>query len=222
MAGAVIYYIEQVDGIGEEELRELLPFLSPERREKVGRYRFPKDRVQSILAWLLLRYGLGKLHGIKQPPRIETDPQGKPFLPEYPHIHFNLSHCEKAVACGFSSEALGVDVQHLVPYKEALAKFFMTPSERKSALLGAPDREFTRMWTLKEAYGKYTGEGICYPMSEKALTEGYTAEGCILQSYGLNGFYLSSCTREEQSVVKITLSQLREFYSSLPWKGDCL
>ena len=50
MAGAVIYYIEQVDGIGEEELRELLPFLSPERREKVGRYRFPKDRVQSILA----------------------------------------------------------------------------------------------------------------------------------------------------------------------------
>lgn len=206
----MIYYIDHVDRIHEEEVQELLPFLSAERREKVSRYRFAGDRVQSILAYLLLRYGLIKDHGILSVPRIGKTPQGKPFLQEHPHIHFNLSHCEKTVACGFSSAPMGVDVQHTVPYKESVAKFFMTPQERMGAVLGNADETFTRLWTMKEAYGKCSGEGICYPMSEISITDGWTAEGCLIQSYPLDGFYLSVCSREEHVLVKLSLEQLRE------------
>ena len=222
----MIYYLDHVDRIREEELQELLPFLSAERREQVSRYRFAKDRVQSILAYLLLRYGLIKDHGIRSVPRIGKTPQGKPFLREHSHIHFNLSHCEKAVACGFGSAPIGVDVQHMVPYKESIAKFFMTPQERMGAVLGDPGETFTRLWTMKEAYGKYTGEGICYGMSETPITEGWTAEGCFIKSHLLDGFYLSVCSREEHVLESVSLAQLREFFdlTTIPRdkKGECL
>lgn len=208
----MVYYLDQVDRIEEREIQELLPFLSPERREAVSRYRFPKDRVQSVLAYLLLRYGLIKDHEIVSVPVIEKSPQGKPFLRDCPHIHFNLSHCEKAVACGFSHGPIGVDVQHMVPYKESLATYFMTENERKQAILGDSDRVFTRLWTLKECYGKYSGFGICYSMSEISVTEGHNDEGCFIQSYPLEGFYLSVCSREEQTIQNISFEQLRDFF----------
>ncbi len=212
---SVIYYLKNVQQIEESHLREFSSFLSPERRDKIARYRFPKDRVQSALAYLLLRYGLIKDYGILWLPKIECSPQGKPFLPEHPHLHFNLSHCERAVACGFSSRPIGVDVQHPVPYKESLAQYFMTPEERKGAILGDSDRTFTRLWTLKEAYGKYSGTGICYSMSDTPITEGLTPEGCVIESYWLEGFCLSVCSREVQRVEGVSLRQLRECFACL-------
>ncbi len=210
----MVYYLDSVQNIGEAEVQSLSVFLSPERREAVSRYRFAKDRVQSALAFLLLRYGLIKVYGITSIPNIEKSSHGKPFLPAYPHIHFNISHCEKAVACGFGNGPIGVDVQHMVPYKESIAKFFMTEEERKQAILGDSDRLFTRLWTLKECYGKYSGSGICYPMSEIPVTEGRTSDGCLISSYPLEGFYLSVCSQEEQAVEKISFEQLREFYAN--------
>jgi 4'-phosphopantetheinyl transferase len=209
----VIYYLDHVDCIHEEEISDLLPFLSRQRCETVARYRFAKDRVQSVLAYLLLRYGLARGYGILSVPRICRTPQGKPFLQEDSHIHFNLSHCQKAVACGFSSAPIGVDVQHMVPYKESIAKFFMTPQERMQAVLGDSERAFTRLWTLKEAYGKYSGEGICYTMSETPVTEGRTADGCLLMSYPMDGYYLSVCSREEHLLEKVSLEELREYFN---------
>ena len=219
----MIYYIDYVDNIEEGKVQELFPYLSPERRETVSRYRFTKGRVQSTLAYLLLRYGLIKDYGILPVPQIGKTAQGKPFLREHPHIHFNLSHCEKAVACGFSSTPIGVDVQHMVPYRESITKFFMTPEERKQAILGDSDRIFTHLWTLKECYGKYSGSGICYAMSEIPVTEGWTPEGCLLKSYPMDGFYLSVCAQEEQTVEKVSFEQLRELFkqSFIP-KGEHL
>ena len=43
--------------------------------------------------------------------RLEKTRRGKPFLKDYPHIHFNISHCSGMVACGFSSGPLGLDLE---------------------------------------------------------------------------------------------------------------
>lgn len=207
----MIYYLDQVQTLGEGDLTDLLSLLSQERRACMERYRFPKDRIQSALAYLLLRYGLIKDYGIYEAPRIERSKHGKPNLLDYPDIYFNLSHCEKAVACGFSAAPIGIDVQHLVPYKPSLADYFMTAEEKKAALLTNPDREFTRLWSLKESYGKCVGCGICYPMSEEAVGDGISEEGYIIRSHCLDGFYLSSCGREELFLERIPFDQLKTF-----------
>ncbi len=212
----MIYYLENIDTVEEQDVRELLPFLSEERREILSRYRFAKSRGQCALAYLLLRYGLIRDYGVLSQPTWGAEEGGKPFLQNMPHIHFNISHCDKAVACGFGSAPLGIDVQHIVPYKESLAKFFMTPEEQVQCLSGDKDRQFTRLWTLKEAYGKCHGFGIGYSMSKLPLEEGKIEKGHILQSHHMETFYLSVCSQEAQQLQKLTLTQLKTFFLSQP------
>lgn len=208
----MIYYMDGVDQLRESDIHELLPFLSQERRETMARYRFQKDRIQSALVYLLFRYGLRRSYGIEEIPAVLKEKHGKPHLSDYPDICFNMSHCERAVACGFSGFPIGVDVQHLVPYKQSIAEFFMTPVERNQTLAGDPDREFTRLWTMKESYGKYLGSGICYPMSESPLAEGTSPEGYIIRSHWLGDICLSVCSEEDIPVKKVFFHELKAFY----------
>ncbi|MBP3412078.1 MAG: 4'-phosphopantetheinyl transferase superfamily protein [Oscillospiraceae bacterium] len=209
MSPSVVYYLDHIQTITESDVSELLPFLSQERRETMGRYRFPKDRIQSVLAYLLLRYGLIRDHGITQIPEILKTERGKPYFAENSEICFNLSHCETAVACGFSSRPIGVDVQQRVPYKASLAEYFMTADERNTAVLGNADLEFTRLWTVKESYGKYLGSGICYSMADTQLQEGASSDGYIIRSHCIGDGFLSVCAEEEIPVKKISFHQLR-------------
>lgn len=48
--------------------------------------------------YLLLRYGLRKEYGINENVVLSEGSCGKPYLSNYPFVHFNLSHCDKGVA----------------------------------------------------------------------------------------------------------------------------
>lgn len=87
---------------------------------------------------------------------------GKPRIVNFPK-KFNLSHSGDYVICGVSDGEVGVDIQKWVPYKERTAERFFAPEEWK--LLQELDESrrtemFYRLWSRKEAYGKYTGQGI--------------------------------------------------------------
>ena len=77
---------------------------------------------------------------------------GKPQIVNIPK-KFNLSH----------SGEVGADIQKWVPYTERTAERFFAPTEWKLLQeLPASQRTelFYRLWSRKEAYGKYTGQGI--------------------------------------------------------------
>lgn len=211
----MIYFMKDIQGLPESEIQDLLPYLSRERYETVNRYRFSKNRIQSALSYLLLRYGFIRDHQILTVPTMDRSEQGKPFLREYPWILFNISHCDGCVACGFSRFSIGVDVQHLVPYKESVAQRFMTQTERDRILTRDRDREFTRLWSLKESYGKFRGWGISYPMTEVSLTEGRNPEGCILKCQWIGDICLSVCGLEEQEIREISFPDLKAFFLEL-------
>ena len=79
----------------------------------------------------------------------------------HPDIHFNLSHCREAVACVVSRWPVGIDVESVSRYKEALVNYTMNDYEQAQiAAAERPDAAFTRLWTMKEARMKLTGEGI--------------------------------------------------------------
>ena len=208
----MIYYIEDVQTIEMSDLQDMLAFVSRERLERIERYRLIYGQVQSVLAYLLFRYGLIRDYGITEIPTIAKEKMGKPFLPQFSDLHFNLSHCRTAVACGFSSKPIGVDVQHLVPYKESVVRFFMTPTEAEQISRADESREFTRMWTVKESYGKYLGMGIRYPMSSTTVAEGTDPRGFFIKSYCMKDYYLSVCAEEEQNLCEVSYVQLKEFW----------
>ena len=86
---------------------------------------------------------------------------GKPQIVNIPK-KFNLSHSGDYVVCAVGDGEVGADIQKWVPYKERTAERFFAPTEWKLLQeLPASQRTelFYRLWSRKEAYGKYTGQG---------------------------------------------------------------
>ena len=140
----------------------LAPYTLPEG-EKAHTY-------EHALGRRLLSLGLKELFGLDVTPEwldanIRTQKSGKPFISGLPHIHYNISHCAGMVACVFADSPVGVDVEKPRSVKEALIRRVLTKEEQSFLYHTASDEDaraewFTRFWTLKESYLKYTGAGL--------------------------------------------------------------
>ena len=107
----MLWILEHLDQLNTEAVLSCLPRLSAARRNRVLSMKPEGPRVQSVLAELLLRRALREEFGLTELPKIETGEKGKPFFPDHPEIHFNLSHCKYAVACALDSAPVGVDAE---------------------------------------------------------------------------------------------------------------
>lgn len=209
----MLYFIDNIDLYGEKLFNEVKAYVSAERLEYAYRYRFFPDRLQSVLVYVLLRAALYREYGIIAFPEIKKSKYGKPFLCEYPDIHFSLSHCRKGVACVVSSGNAGTDIQEYSDYNSSVADFFMCREEKERTETGDRKTEFTRIWTLKESFGKYTGRGICYDMKNMMIPENVFTDGCISESYLFKEFVLSVTAEEVMKPQRISLSELKEILS---------
>lgn len=124
-------------------------------------------------AYRCLKECLFSLYGEKDP-FFEKDPMGKPYLPDRPDIHFNLSHCRNgwfAVVCADDSEyeQVGIDIEYRFPFREKLAGKILHPNEREY-LYGQDEADrsacLNRIWSRKEAYLKCIGTGIRTELSK--------------------------------------------------------
>lgn len=93
--------------------------------------------------------------------------QGKPWLKNYPQIHFNISHGKDMVVCGVDRSPLGVDVEAVRPVRKNIFRRVLTKREqdwlKECEKYDGEDswyRDFFRLWTLKESYAKAVGKGL--------------------------------------------------------------
>lgn len=155
-----LYAFFGLDQIDRQTLEYLVQFLPPYRQAKALRYRQEADRKTSVMAHLLLLYALHSNYGIHEP-KISFGSAGKPYLTDYPDIHFNISHCPQGCICGISDLPIGVDIQDVRPFSQAIAKHCCSEGELNLLVETTdPAMEFARMWAMKESYLKMTGSGI--------------------------------------------------------------
>ena len=109
----MLWILEHVDQLNTEAVLSLLPQISEGRRARVLSITHIPAKVRSVLAELLLRRALREEYGLAELPKIETEEKGKPFFPDHPEIHFNLSHCKYAVSCALDRAPVGVDAEAL-------------------------------------------------------------------------------------------------------------
>jgi len=84
-----------------------------------------------------------------------------------------------------------VDIELIRPRKEGLWKFCMTDDEFSHfQAQGGGWEEFYQIWTLKEAWCKYTGEGLGHPRKWPLPPL------CPHRSYCLDGFAAAVCGTE--------------------------
>ena len=159
------------DQIQQLDLAAALAAVSPERRDYALRYRHELGQRQCVAAYLLLQRALLQEYGIDGHLQFAIGEHGKPSLVGHPDIHFNLSHCREAVACAVSDRPVGIDIESTRRYHPMLLDYTMSPDERRLiAQAPRPDEAFIRLWTMKEAVLKLTGEGISRDL-HNVLTE---------------------------------------------------
>ena len=108
---------------------------------------------------------------------FEKTQKGKPYISGLTGVTFNLSRSGSHIALAIGKEIdLGVDIELYDPEKPIaeLAAHTLTPDELKhfSTLPTKKERMeyFFRMWTLKEACLKASGEGISASLKNPAVT----------------------------------------------------
>ena len=183
---------------------EALEGLDEERKAKALRYLHAQDRKLGLGAGLLLKFALGR-HGITNA-GILTEENGKPYTQG---LFFNLSHSYDYVVCSVSTKPVGCDVERISEGHLRIAERYFCKSETDYIFSFSEEKqaeEFFRLWTVKEAYMKLTGEGMRLSLHSFSVDIGkeitVTREGrktdCSVREYGLCGYKLSVCAEENE------------------------
>lgn len=185
----VAVYFVRIDGpVGDADA--LIATLNRTQAQRIARMKNQIDRDACLLSHLLLRALACSALGVSgRELDFGQGRHGKPFLPDHPSFRFSISHTRGAVACAVGERELGVDVERLRTWNPRLAARFYTPLEQ--AYVQGSDLRFTQIWTRKEAYCKYTGEGLSRPLATYCTAGGPLAAS--IATVEREGFVLSLC-----------------------------
>jgi len=150
----------------------LSAFLSDDERKRAARFHFPHLQENFRNGRGMLRNVLSAACSVPAAQlRFTYSDKGKPSLPDFPHLEFNVSHSGDLWACAVSeSSVLGLDIERIRPMPDcdAIALRFFAPSEREALNTFAEEDKaaaFFRCWTRKEAYIKALGDGLSRDLS---------------------------------------------------------
>ncbi|MGN0328559.1 MAG: 4'-phosphopantetheinyl transferase family protein [Lachnospira sp.] len=203
---------------------EGLKIVNRYRYNKVQCLKNEDDKIRSLAAGLLLNYATGDFfekgaetsQGIPSLRKIdvesliddynpeydyeiETIMNGKPVYKDYRNINFSLSHSGEYALCGIGNNPVGIDIEGNRKINFRVSERFF--SDKEKSWIGKDEDRFFRMWTLKEAYAKLTGEGIAKVISSIEFTVedvvkcnqyGGESENINIYEYNLQGYRISA------------------------------
>ena len=150
---------------------------------------------------------LKKDYKIEQCPEILKDKMGKPYLEGNP-LHFNVSHSGEYLAIAISKYPVGIDIQEPKLIKDGMFRKVVQPEEE--CLIGENrQKDFLRLWTLKESFVKAEGKGLRIALKdyyfEKENDEYLVNYGGQKMPWTFNieetlvdGYFISVCGRESE------------------------
>lgn len=136
------------------------------KRERLLRQK--KGAALDLTADRLLRYALYTQFGIRpKPDDWAVAPLGKPYLRDFPEVFFSLSHSHGMALAAVHNLEVGADIERIRPVDVAVARRIMSQTEYEYFEKSRDKLEaFFNVWTLKESYLKFTGQGISVPLKE--------------------------------------------------------
>jgi len=182
---------------GREEAA-LMSLLPENRRERLLRVQDHEKWREVLCAYAILRQALWQQYRWREFPPVERTSFGKPFFPDFPTVHFNLSHTGGAVLVGLSDQPLGVDIEKIRPVSErAMRRLAGVVSEKA----------FYQSWVRREARAKRGGTGV------GTMMEGETPLQMGEHFYYLDtfeGYVAGAATRSSELPGKIVRYSLEE------------
>lgn len=150
----------------QAKLGELLLKVPKERQKHIRRFYHLDDAYRTIIGDYLLDHVLKQRTGkTLKDITLKRNAYGKPYLPDYPFIQFNISHSGKYVVCAVHNQDVGIDIEEIQTFDLLLAKQLFTVDEYQM-ILNSNDRNHAcyEIWTMKESYTKAIGKGLVIPL----------------------------------------------------------
>lgn len=167
------------------DIEAFLSKVSPARREKTLRLSKDDDKRRSLGVELLLKKVTGRSDYV-------LSENEKPFFSDN-EVFFSLAHCGDYAVCAVSDVPVGVDIELPRAGGLRLAKRFFQPDE--AALVYAaddPDREFCRLWTLKESYIKCADLRLG---DIRSFSVASCAEDCMFLNKAYDEYLIGCCAK---------------------------
>ena len=125
-----------------------------------------RRKMELMWGWMLLRYAFFKVGaGDVNTMQYSLSAKGKPYFVDCP-FQYSLSHSNTVCAVAAAQTAVGLDIEKYADMRSRLAARFFSATEREYIAQSTdPNRAFFEIFTAKESYMKYTGEGFALPMS---------------------------------------------------------
>ena len=160
-------------------------------------------------AALLSLSALSLLHRAGANGTLSYDENGRPFF-EGRTCDFSITHTQNHVFCALidgedEPMRVGIDAEDLnrpdLSNLDEMAARWFTPNERKIFLELPTKKTFLRIWTRKEAYAKYIGEGLRALSKIDTTTLENEGRVCFF-NYQIGTILLSVCAPSSASQPK--------------------
>lgn len=147
---------------------KLLSILPDDRSDRIRKFHFRRNALQSLCGELISRIKIAEFLGIDiAKVEIQRDEFGKPHCVNSNHLFFNVAHSGNLVAAVFDNKVVGVDIENMRNTDLAIADRFFTKNEA-AAVKVTPEASrrdlFFKLWTLKESFIKAEGRGLSIPL----------------------------------------------------------
>lgn len=157
-----VLFFDNPGSVSPSQLEEDMYKLPRFRRDRMLLLKRFEDRVLGVEAFLLLLKALREDYGILSCPDMVYGVHGKPSFARHPEIFFSLSHCRSGAMCVVSRGNVGCDIEsaNRKVSEAVMSRCFNRAEAEKVRSSSNPSLEFARIWTRKEAVGKFLGCGI--------------------------------------------------------------
>ena len=190
----------------------LIGLLDEERQSRVRAFGDSRSALLTLAAGLLLYDIFGER---ARTAHFERGKRGKPHLADL--APFNISHAGDFAVLALSRQNVGVDLERIRPLDwQRISSRFFHPEERAFlAQSTEPERDFFRIWTLKESYLKAEGTGFSVsPASFAVLPVGAQSAHllgetayCFTRIAAFPNYCLSVCSLEEEVSSEVVIKQ---------------
>ena len=213
----------------EDEARVMECLPEAERRKALAFVR-AEDRLRSCVGSLLVRRGIRAAlqeKGADPAFRLSRNEYGKPFVDGHEEIGFSLSHSGCMVVFASWDRPVGVDVEEITDLDLSLFGRFLSSREtRMIAAAADPLQTFFRIWTVREAFAKQTGQGLSV-FEREAPEIDYTGERILfrgntlmIRTFVSAGHVISLCAESIPSGLAPHLITPAEWRDLLQGAGD--